>query len=409
MNFIKIKIEDFNGKFIYGGDENDVEELENGKYNINVKESLNLSGSKNFKILKFEDVKLNISGFQFKDCKNFKIECEDFPIITKETSMRSAFKNCEDFEIDLSKWNLKDVKIGDKMFKNCKRFKLKNNVLNFENAKSLISLFKNSDFNSDLKIISDKCERIDSMFEDCSDLNSDIHFEGFKNLKSTRKCFKKCERFNSKIKMLHLNNIIDASGMFACCARMKKLHLNENECQILKFNSLVDSSSMFSDCFKLNQKITFVAEKLLYAKKMFEHCESLNSEIIFQSSMLRDISSFCVGAISLKKSPKISSCRIEDMAGAFGWCYSLEEVVGINFKSVEDYMFTFSNTPNLKFVDSDHIVNHILHKKIKADRYGYSDESIRGIFMNSGIEMIGNVHVEKNNQGIVTIYGNKFF
>ena len=167
---------------------NIVEVFNSGKTNLNcidtskITDMSNLFDSSNYnKSLDNIDIsKWNVSNvkymqFMFDGYENFNCDLSNWDV-SKVENMKGMFSWCIKFNCDLSKWNVNNVTNMDFMFDNCKNF-------------------------------------------DCNLSNWDVH-----NVISMKYMFQNCENFKAKdLDKWNVSNVKNMDLMFANCIKLKKI------------------------------------------------------------------------------------------------------------------------------------------------------------------------------------------
>ena len=103
--------------------------IDKGQYNLNCINTERITDMNNL-FVKVTDI--DISGWDVSNVKNMRnmfINCENFNCdlsnwdVSKVKNMNYMFYNCENFDCDLSKWDVSNVLNMICMFGNCKNFK----------------------------------------------------------------------------------------------------------------------------------------------------------------------------------------------------------------------------------------------------------------------------------------------
>ena len=138
--------------------------------------------------------------------------------VSNVKQMNFMFYNCENFNCDLSKWDVSKVKSMSYMFNDCKKFEGKG--LEDWNVSKVTYMpymfFECENFNCNLSSWDvSKAETMQGMFEDC------INFKGYglenwnlKNAKNTRNMFYGCSSLNCDLSNWDISNIPQKQFMF---------------------------------------------------------------------------------------------------------------------------------------------------------------------------------------------------
>ncbi len=85
----------------------------------------------------------------FFSCAILKYITETPPDLSKCINLEYMFFYCDDFNIDISNWDVSNVKNMSKMFKSCKNFKQDLNKWNVQKDANVLEMFKNSGLDED--------------------------------------------------------------------------------------------------------------------------------------------------------------------------------------------------------------------------------------------------------------------
>lgn len=147
---------------------------------------------RNINISKWDVSNVKSMNSMFQDCRDFNCNLSEWNV-NKVTNMEFMFFNCEYFDSDLKNWNVHNVINMDAMFCGCVKFK--------------------GDGLDNWKI--DKVINTSMMFDDCKNFNCDLSKWDVSKVVHMFKMFSGCEKFNCDLNNWKLNpKLIDGGDMF---------------------------------------------------------------------------------------------------------------------------------------------------------------------------------------------------
>ena len=148
----------------------------------------------------------------------------DVSKITDMHNMFYIFRN-KIKNIDISEWNMSNVKTASSMFEGCKKFNSDLSKWNMRNVKYTDCMFyKCESFNSDLsKWDVSKVTNMSGMFADCKQFNSDLSKWNVSNVKNMNCMFDGCKSFNSDLSKWGISKVESMYDMFDRCVSLKKI------------------------------------------------------------------------------------------------------------------------------------------------------------------------------------------
>ena len=136
--------------------------------------------------------------------------------------MRSMFKNCEEFNDDLSNWNTSELRNIGSMFEGCKKFEGKG-LENWNTSKLVImsaTFFLCKKFtgkcleNWDVSRVRD----LDDTFSNCENLNCDLSKWDTSNVENMFRTFCRCKKFTAKgLEKWNISKVTDYREMLYGC------------------------------------------------------------------------------------------------------------------------------------------------------------------------------------------------
>ena len=202
--------------------------IDKGQYDLNCINTERITDMNNL-FVKVTDI--DISGWDVSNVKN----------------MRNMFINCENFNCDLSNWDVSNVEDMSHMFYKCGKFEGKG-LENWDvhKVKTMNDMFYEcKNFNCDLSNWDVyNVEDMTNMFYDCE------KFEGkgldkwnVSNVEYMSSIFKNCEKFDCDLSNWNIRNVIYMDYAFINCVSFKGKGLDKWNPQSLK-----DSEGIFDNC-----------------------------------------------------------------------------------------------------------------------------------------------------------------
>ena len=152
----------------------------------------------NIDISKWNVSNVKYMQFMFDGYENFNCDLSKWDVSNVE-NMEYMFENCKKFNCDLSNWDVSNVEYMSCMFKYCKNFEGKGlENWNVGNVTDMSSMFE-------------KCKKLD-----CNLSNWDVH-----NVISIKYMFFSCENFDCDLSNWNVSNVKNMMGMFYNCNSLK--------------------------------------------------------------------------------------------------------------------------------------------------------------------------------------------
>lgn len=187
----------------------------------------------------------------FKNCINFNSDVSEWNT-SNITSMSQTFEGCNTFNQDVSKWNVTNVTSMYNLFKNAVKFDQDLTKWNTSSVVNMSGLFNNcSQFDSNLSqwIITNVTD-VSYMFNNCGSFNQDISLWDVSNITNMANMFNGCVLFNSGLSTWNTFKVTDMSGMFNGCVKFN------NDIGAWQTGRVIDMSNMFKDCIIFNQDLS---------------------------------------------------------------------------------------------------------------------------------------------------------
>ena len=202
--------------------------IDKGQYDLNCINTESITDMNNL-FVKVTDI--DISGWDVSNVKN----------------MRNMFINCENFNCDLSNWDVYNVEDMTNMFYDCEKFEGKGlDKWNVNSVKITEFMFIKCDkFDCDLSNWNvSKVENMQNMFQDCKNFKGKgLDKWNVSNVKYMSSIFKNCEKFDCDVSNWNICNVIYMDYAFINCLSFTGKGLDKWNPQSLK-----DSEGIFDNC-----------------------------------------------------------------------------------------------------------------------------------------------------------------
>lgn len=198
------------------------------------------------------------------------------------------FQNCDEFNQDLSTWDVSNVTNMQGMFKGCEYFNQSNSSWNTANVTDM-----------------------SYMFEGCIAFDMPLVAWNVSNVTNMQGMFKGCENFNGNISSWNISNVIDMSYMFMGCvyfniaiSNWKPLNATNmahmfDGCEVFdqlisqwKTPKVEDMSYMFNNCYSYNRAMSaWDVTNVTNMQGMFKECYLFNKPLaLWNVSNVTDMS-----------------------------------------------------------------------------------------------------------------------
>ncbi len=280
--------------------------------------------------------------------------------------MFSTFNGCKNAVINIEGWN--DAELcpkGGKLqtvayaFNNCKAFTGVDGVLDLSNwdttnLKGSVRLGGTGSYG----YWNDLMAAMENMFSGCSSL-VEINLSGWnvENVTSVKNFFSGCTRLERVyIRSWNLKKVTSISGLFRDCALLEEVDISKWDAP-----NITDMSDLFSGCKKLKSVdlSKFNSGDLKNIKGMFRNCESLVEIDLkeFNTAKVTDMSDLFSGCKKLTTvdAKLLKTANVNNMSGMFRNCVSLTvdklDLSQINTAKVTDMSNMFSGCTGLTTID----------------------------------------------------------
>lgn len=169
--------------------------------------------------------------------------------------MSHLFAGYEEFNEDISGWDVSHVTNMNYMLSGCRLF---NQDLSpwFRTASSLVPRTTNG------------------MFSGCTELNQNVSRWNVSQVTNMSCMFESCESFNQDLSSWDVSNVTDMTSMFAQCTSFNS--------PVFKWKGTpdIDTTEMFSDCHVFNQDLShWDVSNFVSMTGLFLRCHNFNSDI----------------------------------------------------------------------------------------------------------------------------------
>ena len=198
-------------------------------------------------------------SYMFQHCNHFNCDLSRWDVSTV-FDMVSMFFGCKNFNCDLSKWNVSNVEYMESMFVNCKTFRgqgLENwNISNV--IKDMGSMFSGCEnFNCDLsKWDVSNVKYMGSMFCHCENFTGQgLEKWDVSNVENMNAMFYNCKNFDCDLSKWDVSNVKDIKFTFCGCEKFTGQGLDK-----WKPINVWNMYAMFDDCTSLKNKPSWYKE-----------------------------------------------------------------------------------------------------------------------------------------------------
>ena len=214
----------------------------------------------------------------FYGCRNLEITNQniDVPNLSNVTDMNSMFRDCINFNADISNWDVSNVQLFNHMFHDADAFNQDINDWNTIGAISMVEMFAGTnEFNKPLNgwNISNVID-LRGMFSLASEFNQDLDEWNTINVEDMSQLFFEARNFNGNISTWNVNNVEDMSDMFESAL------LFNQDISNWETDSVTDMSAMFKDARDFNQSIgNWNVSNVTTMRSMFAFTNDFNNDL----------------------------------------------------------------------------------------------------------------------------------
>ena len=266
----------------------------------------------------------------------------------------------ENFNDDISNWDVSNVEEMYRMFHRCKKFNQPLNNWDVSKVRSMITTFK-----------------------DCKDFNQPLNKWNTSNVKRMENMFIGCESFNQDISDWDVSNVYDMEGMFCACS---KFNQPLNNWDVSKVDNMM---AIFMHCEDFNQPLDkWNVSKATNIAKAFHGCKNFNQNINdWDVSRNHDMTDMFQGCKKFNQPlDKWNVSNVEYMHRTFAGCYKFNQDINAwNVSKVEDMEMMFEEAYNFDQplnkwnVSSCEDMSHMFRnaKKFNQDISGWDTSRVR--------------------------------
>ena len=299
----------------------------------------------------FDDKRSKDWSFAFYRCSNL-LSCsvadsiKPFGVDFNATDTKYMFYYANNFNSDLSNWNVSNVTDMSYMFSGASNFNSDISNWNVSNVSIMLSMFQGaSSFNQDLPNWDvSNVTNMSFMFSRPSSFNSDISNWNVSNVVDMSQMFRNASSFNSDLSNWNVSNVVVMSFMFTGASNFNSDISNWNVSNVTNMLHMFNGASSFnSDISNWN------VSNVEYMSWMFKKASSFNSDLSnWNVSNVIDMSHMFVGASSFNSD--ISNWNVSNVTN-MSWMSSgassfNSDISNWNVSNVIDMSFMFCNTSN---------------------------------------------------------------
>ena len=233
------------------------------------------------KILKNSSVTVNILSFgEGVNSHKFNLPQTDLTVPNTLPShvktTQYMFQNCDEFNQDLSTWDVSNVTDTSYMFEGCIVFDMPLNTWNVSNVTNMEGMFKDcNDFNSSLSSWNvSNVVNMSYMFKGCTSFNIAISNWKPLNAVTLAHMFDGCEAFDQLISQWKTPKAVDLSYMLAGC------NIYNRAMSAWDVSNVTNMQGMFKECYLFNKTLAlWNVSNVTDMSYMFEWCESYNQDL----------------------------------------------------------------------------------------------------------------------------------
>lgn len=191
-------------------------------------------------------------------------------------STQYMFQNCDEFNQDLSMWDVSNVVDMSFMFEGCISFDMPLNTWNVSNVTNMQGMFKGCESFNGIISSWNVSNVIDMsyMFMGCSYFNIAISNWKPLNVVNMAHMFDGCEVFDQLISQWKTPKVTDMSYMFAGC------NIYNRAMSAWDVSNVTNMQGMFKECYLFNKTLAlWNVSNVTDMSRMFEWCETYNQDL----------------------------------------------------------------------------------------------------------------------------------
>ncbi|EDP71748.1 transmembrane protein, putative [Flavobacteriales bacterium ALC-1] len=214
----------------------------------------------------------------FEGCENLNITNPNAgaPNLSEVTSVSAMFSDCEEFNGDVTNWDVSNVEIFDEAFAYCDIFNQPIGGWNMSNATSLDYMFYEAyTFNQPLNNWNvSNVINMEGVFSDAVVFNQDLNNWNVSNVISMDELFYAAEAFNGNISSWNVSNVENMEEMFDAAYAFNQDISNWNVSNVTNMEDMFDGADVFNQDIS-NWNVGNVTDM----SNMFSGADAFNQDI----------------------------------------------------------------------------------------------------------------------------------
>ena len=250
-----------------------------GVYYIRMVEYVLTTDNKNalLEVVQFGDVVWASMESAFEECQNMQFaDGIDKPNLSKVTSMRNMFQECNVFNAPIEDWDVSKVTNMRSLFSGCDAFNHSLDKWDVSNVTDMGGLFSGCySFNQPLNSWDvSKVKEMDYMFQTCPVFNQPLDKWIVSNVTDMRLMFAGCNTFNQPLGNWIVNKVTNMKGTFSHCPSFNQ---SLNDWDVRNVTTMED---MFHGCHSFNQPLNdWNVSNVTDMDQMFRECLAFNQPL----------------------------------------------------------------------------------------------------------------------------------
>ena len=213
--------------------------------------------------------------YMFQNCDEFNQDLSTWDV-SNVTDMKGMFKDCEYFNQSISLWNTANVTDMSYMFDGCYSYDKDVSSLNVGNVTNMSHMFRGCEsFISPLNTWDvSKVTDMSYMFMGCASFDGAVSSWNTVSVTNMSHMFDGCSVFNQVVRNWNVSNVTDMSYMFNLCETYNKPLTEWNVA------SVTNMQKMFSESYMFNKPLaTWNVSNVTNMDYMFEWCDVFNQDL----------------------------------------------------------------------------------------------------------------------------------
>ena len=228
-------------------------------------------------VVQFGDVVWSSMESAFEECQNMQFaDGIDKPNLSKVTSMRKMFQECNVFNAPIEDWDVSKVTNMRSLFSGCDAFNHSLDKWDVSNVTDMGGLFSGCySFNQPLNSWDvSKVKEMDYMFQACPVFNQPLDKWIVSNVTNMQQMFAGCNTFNQPIGNWKVNKVTNMKGTFSHCPSFNQ---SLNDWDVSNVTTMED---MFHGCDSFNQPLNdWNVSNVTDMDQMFRECTAFNQPL----------------------------------------------------------------------------------------------------------------------------------